>query len=163
VILLLASCASSPIDLSESQSLPQDEGIVFGRVKVFDGEEEKKLSLFGESKFSLIILPDHSSEAIYVPLKNIGRFAWHLPAGGYTIASFEWRSYGVLRGRVFADFSAPANRATYIGTLAILFAGEQYAIYLIDEFEDSYKAFEDNFPDWNKAVVKHLMQLEERR
>ena len=52
VTLLFMGCPSSPINFSKGESLHQDEGLVFGRVKVLVGEKEKKLSLFGESKLA---------------------------------------------------------------------------------------------------------------
>lgn len=163
IILLLTGCASSPIDLSGIKSLPQNEGIVFGRVEVIKGGKEKKLSLFGESKFGLIILPENSSKAIYVPLKGAGKFIWHLPPGGYTIASFEWRTYGVLRGRVFAYFGVFENKATYIGTLTISFFGARYTMFVADEYEASFITFRDKFPDIQEEVIRYPMQMEGRR
>jgi hypothetical protein len=163
IILLLTGCASSPIDLSEIKLLPQDEGIVFGCVKVIEGGKEKKLSLLGESKFRLIILPDNSSKAIYVPLKDDGTFIWHLPAGSYTIASFEWHSYGILGGRVFASFRVLKNKATYIGTLTLSFTGTRYTMFVVDEYEASSITFKDKFPDMKEEAIRYLMQMEERR
>ena len=163
IILLLTGCASSPIDLSEIKLLPQDEGIVFGRVKVIEGGKENKLSLFGESKFRLTILPDNSSKAIYVPLKDDGMFAWHLPAGSYTIASFEWHSYGTLGGRVFASFRVLSNKATYIGTLTLSLTGSRYTMFVADDYEASSITFKDKFPNMNEESIRSLMQLEERQ
>ncbi len=119
VMLPLAGCASSAIDFSKLESLPPDEGIVFGRVKVIEGGKEKILSLLGESKFGLVLLPENSSDAIYVPLKGDGTFIWHLPSRRYTVASFEWHNSGILGGRVFATFKASKNKTTYIGTLTL--------------------------------------------
>ena len=163
IIFLLTGCASSPIDLSEKESLPQDEGIVFGRVKVVERGKEKKLSLLGESKFGLILLPDNSSNAVYVPLKDDGAFIWHLQSGSYTIASFEWRSHGILRGRVFACFRVCKNSINYIGTLTISFSGARYTLFITDEYEASSITFKNKFPDMKKEMIRHLMQTEKRR
>ncbi len=43
LILLLTGCASSPVDLTEMKSLPQDEGIIVGRVRVIEGGERKEI------------------------------------------------------------------------------------------------------------------------
>jgi len=164
IILLLTGCATSPIDLSEIKSLPQGEGIVFGRVKVIEGRKEKNLSsVLGESQFRVIILPDNSSKAIYVPLKDDGSFIWHLPEGSYTIASFEWRSHGTLEGRIFANYRVLKNKATYIGTLAISFSGTRYVTYVADEYELSSVTFKHKFPDMQEEVIRYLMQMEGRR
>lgn len=110
-----------------------------------------------------IILAENSSKPIYVPLKDDGSFIWHLPAGSYTIASFEWRTYGVLQGRVFACFRAFKNKPTYIGTLTLSFMGAHYTIFVVDEYESSVKKFRDKFPDMKEEVIRYLMQVEEKR
>jgi hypothetical protein len=163
VILLFAGCATSPIDLSEIKSLPEDQGIVFGRVKVIEGGKTENLSsIFGESIFGVIILPDNSSKAIYVPLKNDGSFIWHLAEGGYTIASFEWFSYG-RQGRIFAYYTVLKNKATYIGTLTLSFSGGRYEEYVVDEYELTSRTIKSQFPEMKQEVIRSLMQMEKRR
>lgn len=163
IILFLTGCASS-INLSEIKSLPQNEGIVFGRVKVI-GEEKK----FGHY-IRLIILPENSSEAIDVPMCEYDcTFIWHLPAGSYTIASVRLskskedllggRTTTVRTLRIFAYYKVLENKATYIGTLTITFSGT----YIADEYELSSRTFKNKFPDMKVEVIKNLMQMEERR
>lgn len=166
IILLLTGCASSRIDLSEMQSLPQDQGIIFGRVRVIEGGTEEKLSSWqGLSRLRLIILPDTSSEAIYVPLKDSGFFIWHLPAGSYTITTFTWDrgSSDYINGRIFADFRVLENKAAYIGTLTLSFTGSSYTTFVADEYELSLSTFKNKFPDMKEEPIRYLMQMEERR
>jgi len=163
IMFLFTGCVSSPIDFSERESLPYDEGIILGRVKVIEGGEEKKLSMLGESKFRLVILRENSSKAIYVPLKGDGTFIWHLPSGRYTVASFEWHSSGILGGRIFASFKVLKNRATYIGTLTLWFSGARYTLLIADEYESLSVTFKDKFPEMKEEATKDLMKLEERR
>jgi hypothetical protein len=147
----------------EAGSLPPEEGIVLGRVRVMEGGEEQWLSLLGESKFGLVLLPGDPSQAVYVPLKDEGSFAWHLPAGRYTISSFEWRSHGVLTGRVFATFDVRRDEAVYIGTLSILFTGNRYSLGVVDDYGAAVEDFAQRFPDVDRVVDRRLMCLEEKR
>ncbi len=96
-------------------------------------------------------------------LKDDGFFIWHLPAGSYTIASFEWISYGVSKGRIFADFRVLKNKATYIGTLTLSFTGSHYTTFVADEYEFSLSTFKNKFPDMKEEPIRYLMQMEERR
>lgn len=163
IILFLTGCASSPIDYSALKPLARGEGVVFGRVKLIEEDKEAALSLLGESKFGLFLLPQKASQAIYVPLKEDGTFIWHLPAGSYTIAGFERRSYGTLTGRVFAGYRVFENKATYIGTLAITFVGTRYLIGIVDEYALSSRVLQDKAPGLKMEVISHLMHMEESR
>jgi hypothetical protein len=167
IILLLTGCASSSIDLSEMQSLPQDQGIIFGRVRVIEGGTEVKLSSWrGLSRLRLIILPDTSSKAIYVPLKEeSGFFIWHLSAGSYTIATFTWDrgSADYIHGRIFADIRVLENKAAYIGTLTLSFTGSSYTTFVEDEYECSLSTFKNKFPDMKEEPIRYLMQMEKKR
>jgi hypothetical protein len=164
-VMFLASCASSPIKLSETDEIATDERIVFGRVKVMRGEEAINWEwkpLFGPGQFEISILPDGSSEAIYYRLSDDGSFYWHLPPGGYSIAGYHWQfSEGMSSGnRIFADFIVPGERtATYIGTLVI--AGGLISIE--DEYEEAINAFNSKFEEFREPITKNLMRLEKRR
>lgn len=162
-ILTLTGCASSPLDYSALNPPAQGEGVVFGRVKLIEDDKETALSLLGESKFGLFVLPQNTSQAIYVPLKDDGTFIWHQPAGSYTIAGFERRSYGSLTGRVFASYRVLEDKAAYIGTLVITFVGTRYWVGLVDEFESSWRVLQARAPDLKMEVISHLMHMEESR
>jgi hypothetical protein len=72
--LYLSGCASSHIDFTGAGSLATDEGIIIGRVQLLDKGEEQNLSPFGESMFRVLLVPEKTSETIYVPLKGDGMF-----------------------------------------------------------------------------------------
>ncbi len=168
IILLLTGCASSSIDLAEMKSLPHDQGVIFGRVRLIEGGKEKTLmSWHGLSRLRLMIISDTSSEAIFVPLKDSGVFIWRLPAGSYTIAHFRWWRYmgpsAHRHGRIFADFRVFENKATYIGKLTISFTDSSYTVSVEDEYESSLSAFKNQLPDMEEEPIRCLMQLEERR
>ena len=162
VALVLSGCASSPIDLSKTEPFPQNQGVVFGRVRIIsDGETEKLTTIFGESRFGVLLLPDQSSKAMYVPLKDDGSFFWHLPPGGYTIAGFEYQHSKT--GRVFAHFDVIKDRVAYVGTLVITFRGNRYAISVEDEYESAIKKFRESFSEITGEARKSLLEMEKRR
>jgi len=165
--LILMGCASSLIDLSKTKSVPKDEGIIFGRVKVIDTDKMKIANLssvFGESTFTLTLLPDGSSKGIYHPLHGEGYFYWHLPKGGYSIAGFEWKRDGIVRGRIFAHFNVPKDGTiTYIGTLAMSFGRGRYTRFIEDDYDLAMKAFRDVFPEIEGDISKDLMRMEAQR
>jgi len=163
-LLLSGGCASAPIDLSKGESVPQNEGVVFGRVKVISGEKtENFTSAFGESTFGVLVLPDGTSKAVYCPLKDDGFFTWHLRPGGYTIAAFEWRHWGISRGRVFAHFAVPKGKVSYIGTLTLVFRGGRYIKFIEDEYGLAIKAFKRQFPEIKEEITKNLFEMEKER
>lgn len=162
--LVLNGCASSPIILSETTIVPQNEGIVFGRVNVMsDGKTKSLSSIFGESTWDIVILPNGSSRAIYCPLYGEGYFYWHLPPGGYAIAGFE-EAGGKRKGRLFAHFTVlRENSVTYIGTLTILFAGARYTRFVEDEYDLAVTKFKSKFPEIKGEIGKNSMKMEEQR
>ncbi len=162
--LVLTGCASSPIILSETTIVPQNEGIVFGRVKVMsDGKAKSLSSIFGESTWDIVILPNGSSRATYCPLSGEGYFYWHLQPGGYVIAGFE-EGGGKKKGRLFVHFTVHReNSVTYIGTLTILFAGARYTGFVEDEYDLAVTKFENKFPKIKGEITKNPMKMEERR
>ena len=162
--LVLNGCASSPIILSEATIVPQNEGIVFGRVKVMSNGKTKSLSsIFGASTWDIVILPNGSSRAIYCPLYSEGYFYWHLPPGRYAIAGFE-EAGGRSKGRLFAHFTVPReNSVTYIGTLTILFAGARYTRFVEDEYDLAVTKFKSKFPKIKGEITKNSMKMEEQR
>lgn len=162
--MLLGACVPSPIDFTTTTSLPKDEGVVFGRVRLLEGGEEQNLStVFGESKCKLIIVSAKTSQALYVPLQDDGSFIWHLPEGNYTIASYEWRSYGTLTGRIFAGFNVFHSRANYIGTLLITIAGARFNVDIVDDYETALSTVQDRLPFSAESLTKQLMKMEPRR
>ena len=162
--LILNGCASSPIILSETTIVPQNEGIVFGRVKVMsDGKTMRLTSIFGARTWEISILPNGSSRAIYCLLNGEGYFYWHLPPGGYTIAGFEGAG-GRIKGRLFAHFTVlRESSVTYIGTLTILFTGERYARFIEDEYDLAVTKFKSKFPKIKGEITKNSMKIEEHR
>ncbi len=165
--LILIGCASSLIDLSKTKSVPMDEGIVFGRVKVIDTDKMEIANLssvFGESTFTLTLLPDGSSKGIYHPLHGEGYFYWHLPNGGYSIAGFEWKHHGVVSGRIFAHFNVPKDGTiTYIGTLTMSFGRGRYTSFVEDDYDFAMTTFRKQFPEIQGQFTRELMQMEKQR
>jgi len=165
--LMLVGCAmpTSVIDLYETRAAPEDEAIIFGRVKVIENEKTANLSsLLGESTFSIIVLPDGSSKGIYHRLHGEGYFYWHLPQGGYSIAGFEWMRGSELKGRIFAHFNAPRGKTvTYIGTLGIRFDGGRYTKFIEDEYEIAVTTFKKEFPEIKGEFTRNLMRMEKER
>jgi len=169
--LVILGCAtpSSVIDLYKTRSAPENEVIIFGRVKVIDKGKIANLSSFSgelmkESTFNIVVLPDGSSKAIYHPLRGDGYFYLHLPQGGYSIAGFEWWHEGFVKGPIFAHFNAPKDKTiTYIGTLGINFAGDRYTKFVEDEYELAMTKFKSEFPEIEGEFTKNLMQMETRR
>jgi hypothetical protein len=164
--LLLAGCAStSQIALNDINSVSPEERIVFGRVHVMEGEKSIEWSkkLFGPGTFEVVVLPESSSRAAYYQLSGDGTFYWRLIPGKYAIAAFEWQS-GIRRtGRIFAEFTIPQEpKPAYIGTLRILFVGNRYGFFVVDEYEKAVGAFREEFTGADVTPIKSLMELEAR-
>lgn len=159
-LLLSAGCTAS-IDLSGIKSVPESEGVAFGRIKVVRGGEEENLTGFlGEKPWSIIILPDGSSNAIDYNLSGDGSFFWHLRPGGYTIADFQ--GYG-LSGRLFTHLNVVGNTATYVGTLTLYMDRSRYRMSVEDDYEHAAKGLSVRFPEIKMDVRKELMVMERRR
>jgi len=171
LILFLTGCATS-IDLLKTKTVPQNESIVFGRIKVISKAKEVNWTTFPVQTFNISILKDSSSEGVMYLLKIDGTFYWHLRPGDYSIAEFEWRrrssgflSSGIesLRGRIFATFKVPeAGSLIYIGTLTMFFEdkGYRYLMRVEDEFDQVPNIFSGKFPNIKGEAVKNLMQVE---
>lgn len=180
--LFLSGCASDRFDLSKTTAVPQGEGVVFGRVKVTsDGKIENLSRAFGKGTFSIVILPDTSSEGITIPLKKEGYFFWHIQSGGYTIAGFQLgSSLDYIRGRIFAHFDVTRDKVMYIGTLTMVFdrggktrklmealgildAKWRYVMFVEDEFDSAEQEFRKRFPEIREDITKSLMVMEQTR
>jgi hypothetical protein len=176
LILSLIGCATS-IDLSKTKTVPQNESVVFGRIKVISKGNEVDWSTFWSTfhvttfTFNVSILRDMSSEGGSYMLKNDGTFYWHLRPGNYTVAEFEWRRSGgllytgieSLRGRIFANFKvAEGGFLNYIGTLTMIFEDKvnRYFMGVGDDFDQAFKVFGEKFPNLKGEAVKNLMQFE---
>lgn len=163
-LVALAGCTISPINLSESGSIAQGEGIVAGSVRLLDEGEAKSLSsVFGESQFGLFVTGTDTSAALFVPLKGEGDFIWHLPEGAYQITGFEWRSGITLSGPIGANFRVVEGQVAYVGTLELTIHGPRYIVKINDEMESTANMIARQFPDLRHQVTKGLMTLEERR
>lgn len=160
----LTSCAS--IDYPGGDAPSSGESVVVGRVRVIsDGVEIKQLYGKGNFlEFNVQILPESSSKAISYQLKGDGTFFWRLKPGRYTIASFEWQSpITVNSGRIFAEIDVPVGiKSVYVGTLVIRFAGSQYEISVVDEFDSSETNLEPRLAKVG-TPSKALMRPERRR
>ena len=164
---LLAGCAEEKTDLKSGAPLASGEGIAYGRIKVeWKGKEQNSLTtLFGEKPWSITLLPDESSTARDILLGDAGAFAWHLPAGGYTIVSFHGTppnsgSYRIS-GRISAHFTVAAGSATDIGMLKLDFIGPRYRMSVAgDTARGAYAP-----PELPAGMPRRtqLMQLERRR
>ena len=172
LIIFLTGCATS-IDLLKTKKVPQNESIVFGRIKVISKGEELNWPTFPIHRFNVSILKVGSSEGVmYILAGGNGFFYWHLWPGDYTIAEFDWRrkttgflSSGTeeIRGRIFANFKvAERGSLNYIGTLTMVFEdkGYRYFMGVEDEFDQASKVFGGKFPNIKGETVKNLMQLE---
>jgi hypothetical protein len=158
----------------KTKTVPQNESIVFGRVKVISKGEELNWPTFPINRFNVSILKDGSSEGvIYTLTGGDGSFYWHLRSGDYTIAEFDWQRKTTdflglpdteqIRGRIFANFKVPEEGSLiYIGTLTMLFEdkGYRYFMRVEEEFEQATKVFNSKFPNLKREAVKNLMQLE---
>jgi len=175
LILALTGCATS-IDLLKTKTLPQNESVVFGRIKVISKGEEVNWPTYPIHRFNVSILKEGSSEGVSYNLAGgDGSFYWHLRPGDYTIASFDWlrRTTDFLglpdteqiRGRIFANFKvAEGGSLNYIGTLTMVFEdkGYRYFMGVGDEFDQATKVLSDKFSNIKGDTVKNLMRLEKR-
>jgi hypothetical protein len=170
LLILFSGCyPSSAIDLPETKSIPTNEGVVFGRVKIInDGEVMTDFHTGVDvSMMEIVILPDDSSEEIEYAFYHDGSFGWHLPAGGYTIGTFETRRRPFtahnIHGRIFAHFDVVKDEVTYIGTISLDFKGLQYRKFVEDEYEAAVEQFRKKFPEIKREPRRSLMVLEKQR
>ena len=172
--LLLTSCVSLGhiVRLYDIETVPGQEALVFGRVKVVENGESLNWSssFFRTSSFSIHILPEAGPEPVsyFYYVKEDGSFYWPLSAGGYTITDFKWaeyRKYDESAQRViFARFVVPEeNPLIYIGTLTIHAEAGRYTMGIEDEYDQALKRLKQRFPEIRGPVTKRLMQLKERR
>ncbi len=173
--LLLTSCVSLGhiVKLYDIETVPGQEALVFGRVKVVEnGEslEEWDSSLFSVSSFAIHILPEASPEPIsyFYYLGEDGSFYWPLSAGGYTITDFNWTVFtGVIRSDqrvIFAQFVVPEETPlVYIGTLIIHLEEGRHTMGIEDEYDQALQVVKQRFPEIRGPVTKRLMELKERR
>lgn len=167
-LLLAAGCTSGPFDLSQVRSVPASEGVAFGRVKVvWKGDEQNLTAFLGEKPWSIVILPDGSSNASDFSLSGDGSFFWHLPPGGYTIADFQGVTPSLagsgVKGRIFTHLNVVGNAATYVGTLTLSFDQGRYRMSVEDDYERATKDLSLKFPGIKMDVRKELMVMERRR
>ncbi|PLX94604.1 MAG: hypothetical protein C0621_05350 [Desulfuromonas sp.] len=156
-------CMTSPLNITHFESFAPEEGIVFGQISVITGGERQPLSFLGESKFGLFVTAKQDSKPFYIPLRGQGVFYWHLPAGTYSIAGFEWKSGLTTNGRISASFSVAQRKATYLGHLKIAMTGPLYRLSLTDDTETANTKALATFPKLQGTLNKQLMKLKEVR
>ena len=173
--LLLTSCASPfghMVRLYEIETVPGQEALVFGRVKVVENGESLNwsFSFFRASSFTIHILPEAGPEPVsyFYYVKEDGSFYWPLSAGGYTITDFNWTVFTGIIGSdqrvIFAQFVVPEETPlVYIGTLTIHFEQGRYTMGVEDEYDQALEVVKQRFPEARGPVTKRLMQLKERR
>jgi hypothetical protein len=158
--------------MSGMRTIPEGEGLAFGRVKLkWKGDEKSFTTVLGEKPWSVVILPDDSSTAIDFQLGGDGVFFWHLPPGGYTVAGFQGVTPELfssrVKGRVFAHFNVVRSAGMYIGMLTLSFdeSGYPYQRTVEDEYELATRDLAARFPeiDINMNVRKELMVMERQR
>jgi hypothetical protein len=156
------------IEVSNVASVPEGEGIVFGRVKVND---EGTLIDWGRpystkyGSLTIVVAQEHGSKYWRYRLSEDGSFYWHLPTGSYSILAFNYysreRELFTIRP-IVARFSIfESKKLAYIGTLAITFIENGHSIRIEDEYEEALDALP--FPVMKPAIPKHFMSLEKMR
>ncbi len=174
--LLLTSCTSllgHIVKLHDIETVPGQEALVFGRVKVVENGESLEnwdSSLFSVSSFKIHILPEASPEPVsyFYYLTENGSFYWPLSAGGYTITDFTWTVFiRIIRSDqrvIFAQFVVPEETPlVYIGTLIIHLEEGRHTMGIEDEYDQALQVVKQRFPEISGPVTKRLMQLKERR
>ena len=174
--LLLTSCVSlgHTVRLNDIETVPGQEALVFGRVKVVKNGESLNWSssFFRTSSFRIHILPEASPESVpyHYYLRGDGSFYWPLSAGGYTITDFDsvettWRYWAATQKKViFARFIVSEETPLiYIGTLTIHSEAGRYTTGIEDEYDKALQRLKQRFPEIRGPVTKRLMQLKEQR
>lgn len=169
--MVVAGCAAYPLNTMESAQVPAGQTVFFGRIDVHSGGKPitwrstsfgRQLG-FGSGEFVVMVMEKGSTVPVEYVLSGDGTFYWRLPPGQYVLAGYSWRSGITRQGRIFAEFKVPDDRAAvYIGKLTIAFWGPRYQMRVGDEFEEAKGRFAAHLPDWEREVIKSLMQLEEK-
>jgi hypothetical protein len=164
VVCVLSGCASAPIDLSKTKSLPERESVVFGRVNLLLGGNPVIWRRAAIPQFigHLFVLSTGSSNAVIYDLADDGTFYWHLPPGDYAIAAIQFILGGrSINGRIFAEFRVPEARSIiYIGKLTLIFSGSRFHMNIEDDYDQEIQKFKDMFPEIKGEFIKDLMKLE---
>jgi len=166
LILLVAGCATNPIDFSKGKIVPQEEGVVFGRVNlIYKNEPRVWGKLSSPGVFYILVLPSGSSEAFSHMLREDGSFYWHLSPGSYAISGFQWTGAGrgfTKSGRIFAEFVVPERKSiSYVGKLTLIFDGDyRFNMRIEDDYDQAIQDFKKKFPEIKEEPVKTIMKLE---
>jgi hypothetical protein len=174
IVFLVLPLAATPLAVAydfryafDGAAIPNDKGLVFGRVKVIRGDKAVTWSnsLHAASPFStgilhIFVLPSGTSTAKGYRLTKDGFFCWQLPPGVYTLSGFRLGHGSVYRGRIFATFKVPSTSAAfYIGTLKLVLKGG-YEFSVEDEYSNDLERFKRDFPTITVEPVKALLELE---
>lgn len=161
-------CASIDLTDLDMTALPENEAMAYGQIKVFIGDKPAQWSSSAvaaliNAQFTIrdgrffIHFVNESSEAKYdQEIHDDGSFYWHLPAGNYFVAGFEWRREGgdfltKMHGPIRARIEIPTHSsACYLGSLRIELQDEgrgrgRYKISVIDELEEASTTMAQRF------------------
>ena len=166
LVVLVAGCATFPIELSKTRVVPPGESAVFGRVIVLMEGKARSFTTWGGSYLCLYLQPSSSSEAYETWVRQEdGYFYWHLQPGTYTLVGYRFiEGHGTTKGRIFAEVSVPEGKPlVYVGNMTLaLGSGRQY-IQFDDNFDEAVRHFKGAFPEIQGLATTSLMRLENRK
>lgn len=128
LVLLLAACATRPVDLRDTDEAPSSARSVIGRLDLTARLPDQSNFLVQRYIAVAIGRDDNDRFSAVYELKlaeDQGWFHWHLAPGDYVIRYLNWSSQILstsysFKKRVWARFSVPATaKSVYIGTLTL--------------------------------------------
>jgi hypothetical protein len=161
-ILTLSACLSFG-NLDDVSEPPKDKPLVFGSVRVFEGETEKKWprNYLAGTHFWLLVLAKDAGRAKSYRLGAAREFYWALAPGEYHLLGFIMRSFKrETSGRLWASFTVPAGAgAVYIGDLAIRLANGGVSTKIGDNFDQNSSTLAKKFPRLSAPPEKAVMKM----
>ena len=162
--LASSSCASAPT-MEGVEDLEPGATVAFGSAQVIvSGKVQDFGSFWTKNEFYLLILPQHSDEAITAPLGDDRRFYWPLEPGRYTILGYAWVEGGSRRtGPVSGYFIVPeSGEDVYIGDMAFAGPKNDLEFAIQDSYGEARTVYETRFPQREGRSVAGLLKPEKR-
>lgn len=163
----------SPIDFSAMRTIPENEGVVFGRIKVLkDGEpfnwgQPKAVTLFLSlgsyiegDYFTVFVKEGATQKQFSYILTEGGSFYWHLPPGNYNITGYRFATgtkhiETELPPEAIWRFTLSAGELAYVGTLKTEI-GKSGVVE--DEYDQALRGLKDKFTEIKVEPVKRLLK-----
>jgi len=166
--VLLAACVGKAPVSEEEGAAAAGYGRLFGRVQyTYNGEPtELGAGFLASHTVTLLLRQAGSDEVQYLQPERDGTFSWPLRPGHYALIGVgAGRSAGSYRESTVRRYMAPiqlgeAGSALYIGDIRVQSSRGQYAIEILDEYDETVKRMQPLLDAGKFRPVKALLRPE---